>query len=237
MVNFGDKFKQNVVNYVKEGVKNFKADNANSDLKFYDKSVSGGKFNQEDYEKSVFATSAELLKGYDENADGTVTTEEFGWVLWDENALDMIQYYADNDVIIDDAEKALMGSYASADMISRSLDLDINNEISVEEMATVLQYVDAYGWHKNENGTYQKDSNDLGEISNVALADLFDYLTDGGNQNIKEAQEYRTGRTDFTQEEFHKVKELLSKNVLTMRQQADMLDIDYEANTRYTDFE
>lgn len=237
MVNFSDKFKQNIVDYAKEGVKNFKADKANSDLKFYDKSVSGGKFNQEDYDKSVFAASAELLKSYDENSDGIVSTDEFGWSLFDESALDMIQYNADNGVIINDAEKALMGSYASADMISRTLDLDINKEISVEEMATVIKYLDANGWHTDKNGRYQKDNNDFGVISNEALADLFDYFTDGGNQNIKEAQEYREGRTDFTQDEVYKIKEMQAYNLLAMREQADILGIDYEANTRYTDFE
>ena len=222
-----------------KGVEEYRQNHENSDsvFEFYDSNEEN--FNSDEYREAIQSTSKAILKGYDNNNDGKVTRDEFTDGLMNDFALDMIEYNAQHDAEPENAQEAVLGAYRASDAISTilaNIDLYDNGDsgtISVEELATVLEYVDVYGYHDVEGSSFMaKDENGYGAISKAALMALYDYFTDGGTNDIEAGKKYRNGE-EITGQEEAEVKNIMANGIMAMMQQAMFFDIDLSKNSNY----
>jgi len=227
----------------KNGVEEYKNNHSEADSTFHFYDSNEENFNLEEYKTSLQHTSSAILKGYDQDNDGNVTTEEFTDGLMSDFSLDMIEHNAKDDGEPENAEDAVFGAYRASDMVSTVLaNIDYYNDgdsdtISVEELSTVLEYADVYGYHDVDGSSFMAaDNNGHGNISRSALLSLYDYFTDGGTSNFEAGKNYRNGK-DLTEEEASEVTYIMANGIEAMAQQALFFDIDLSQNSKYTDFE
>jgi len=224
-----------------KGVEEYRQNHENSDSTFTFYNSNEENFNLDEYREAIQTTSQNILRGYDSNNDGEVTRDEFTDGLMNDFALDMIEYNAKYDGEPENAQEAVLGAYRASDSISTILaNIDLNNNgnsgtISVEELATVLEYVDVYGYHDVEGSSFMtKDENGHGVISKAALLSLYDYFTDGGTNDIEAGKKYRNGE-ELTEQEESEVKDIMANGIMAMMQQAMFFNIDLSRNSNYSD--
>ena len=239
---------KSVTDFAKNGVNEYKNNHSSPDsiFNFYD---SENGYKDKDYDDAIYAASAEILAGYDEDKDGVVSKKEFANGLFNDYGEDMLEYIDSTTAEYAPAEERAFGVLRASNLVAAEVSaidvLEENgdiNSVSVEEMVTVLRYIDANGYNDiNETHTMQKDNNGMGKISKSALLGFFDYCTDGGTQDDKIGQKFREGKEMDSADE-SSLKRIRNQIIQAMIDQASGVyahgkKIDISKNSKYTDFQ